>query len=484
MHSFGGWGDFLCFTGIDDCMNREEFIILADRVAGGTATEAELRRYNGYYNEYQARQNSWDEVSPVQKQQMLVAAKQGIDAQIGEYNNEDLKDVRKQVRLWPRFAGIAAAVAVVVFGVWLYRFEFASQTRDDGPGPNGELVNDVAPGGYGATITLANGHVIHLDSAKKGVVVGGAAGAVALRYEDGAEIASEAAPSRNDDRLNSSSRGNEGSLGDANSRDVSSRRHDGTRDDVVKFIATTAKGQTYSFTLPDGTRVWLNADSRLEFPNQFSGKERKILLQGEAYFAVKHNDQQPFRVVSKTPDGKGQLVEDIGTEFNINAYADERSVKTTLVEGSARVIPITQARHSDDRRNLLNGMDKGSLAALEMTGKNNDGKGVTLSPNQQGTLQDGRIKVNKVDVEREIAWKKGDFIFNNERLGDIMIALSRWYNIEVSYADDSLKDIRLGGFVSRSKNISAVLKMMKLTKRVDFQIKDRKIIVIPYKPIN
>ncbi|WP_276090467.1 FecR family protein [Pedobacter sp. JY14-1] len=431
----------------------------------------------------------------------------------------------RTVRLWPWtggqsktaagsrkwIAGLAAAVATIVFGVWLYKYEVASQAHHDGVTHNGELVNDVAPGKYGATITLANGQVIQLDSAKKGVVVGVAAGATALRYDDGSalsslrggttkqspdEIASEAAQPRND--------GKGGYDGKEQSK-------------AMMLTATTARGQTYSFTLPDGTKVWLNADSRLEFPAQFSGNERKILLQGEAYFVVVHNDKQPFRVVSKRPDGRAQVVEDIGTEFNINAYADERSVKTTLVEGAASVSSLlsssslrggttrqsslqgeiaSKAAHSrNDGKGALemtgNSKDKRSLTALEMTGNSNDsrggeiaskaahsrndGQGVILTPNQQASLTNGGLKVKTVDTETAVAWRSGKLRFENASLEEVMRQLSRWYNVEVKYPE-GVPELKFTGGINRNVNASVALDILRDLK-VKFKIEGKTIIV-------
>ncbi len=316
----------------------------------------------------------------------------------------------KHVKLWPGIriaAGIAAAVATIVFGVWFFAYrEVASSLA---PRNDDWAKNDVAPGRKGATITLANGKVIKLSGDKKGVVV--ANGKISYSSSTDAEQSS--------DEIASLPR----------------------NDEIQKLTAATAKGQTYEFTLPDGTHVWLNADSKISFPEQFSGKERKILLEGEAYFAVVHNAKQPFRVESKGSDGKGQVVEDLGTEFNIKAYADEAIVKTTLLSGRATV--------------------------------NN----IKLSPNQQASNNGKRIKILEgANIEEAIDWKEGKIVFNDESLPEIMRKVTRWYNVEVVYEGD-VSDLKYGGAVSRNKKISSVLNFFGRTGEVAIQIEGRKVTI-------
>ncbi len=424
-------------------MNQEELDMLLDRYLNGTCTPEEAGKVNSYFNAAAEKSSSMGPVHDLETRKARVWNSLGV---------ERSSKPKLSIRL-TYAAAIAAAVATIVFGVWLFRYEIASQARNDGPGRDkANLANDVAPGTYGATMTLANGKTIQLDSAKRGVVVGNE-----LEYDDGSS--------------------------------VSSLRGGTTKQSLAMLTATTAKGQTYTFTLPDGTKVWLNADSKLEFPMQFSGKERRVLLRGEGYFVVKHNARQPFFVESAGKDGKGQVVEDIGTEFNISAYADDASIKTTLVEGAASVSPLlsasslrageaatNQARHSDDRRNLLNSKDKRYLATLEMTGKRNDGKGsVTLTPNQQSTLSNGSLDVRTVNAEDAVAWKDGKYRFENASLQEVMRQLARWYNIEVRY-DGPIPERRFSGGIDRRSNLSTAIAILK-NLDISFELKGRTITI-------
>jgi len=202
----------------------------------------------------------------------------------------------------------------------------------------------------------------------------------------------------------------------------------------------TPKGGQYQINLPDGTRVWLNAASSLKYPVRFDRKERKVSLQGEGYFEVAKDKRKPFKVNSGS-----QELEVLGTHFNINSYADELSSKTTLLEGAVRLSP-------------------------------HGGQDLVLSPGQQAVLTSGRMKVAVVDPEEVLAWKNGNFVFNDEGLETIMRKISRWYDVEVSYQRKPA-DLTFTGVVSRSKNISAVLNALDKTGKVHFKVEGKKVTV-------
>ncbi|WP_316817522.1 FecR domain-containing protein [Pedobacter nyackensis] len=206
-------------------------------------------------------------------------------------------------------------------------------------------------------------------------------------------------------------------------------------------ISTPAGGQ-YQVILQDGTKVWLNAESSLSYPSSFAGQERKVEITGEAYFEVAHNKAMPFKVVSK-----GQTVEVLGTHFNIMAYNNENAVKTTLLEGSVKV---TGRRTSK-----------------------------LLSPGQQAQLTDQHITItNHVDLEEIISWKNGYFKFN-EDIKSIMNKIARWYDLDVVYKPGVDLNQTFSGEVSKSRNVSVLLKVMELTGNVNFKIEGRRIIVMP-----
>jgi len=205
---------------------------------------------------------------------------------------------------------------------------------------------------------------------------------------------------------------------------------------------STPRGGQYQLILADGSKVWLNAESSLRFPVSFTGKERKVELLGEAYFEVAKNATMPFKVKVH-----GMEVEVLGTHFNINSYDNESMVRTTLLEGSIKI-------------------NKNNSSSL-------------LKPGQQAQMnKSGEIKIiNNVDVEEAIAWKEGKFQFDRADIHAIMRQLARWYDVDVEY--NGTVSSHFGGTISRDVNLSQVLNMLHLTGEVTFQIKDKKVTVMP-----
>ncbi|HTE34462.1 MAG TPA: FecR domain-containing protein [Chryseolinea sp.] len=270
-------------------------------------------------------------------------------------------------------------------------------------------VNTIAIGGNKASLILSDGTAIVLDDAANGL----------LTTQAGIKISKTA----------------DGQLKYDASQSLTSNAN------VFNTIKTPRGGQ-YQVVLPDGSSVWLNAASSLKFPTVFSGNERKVELTGEAYFEVAKNAAKPFIVASGN-----QNVEVLGTHFNINAYQDDGSIRTTLLEGS---IKVSHAQTNDFR---------------------------LLAPGQQAELEK-EIRVTKVDVHQSIAWKKGYFSFAGENIKTLMRQISRWYDVEVEY-EGNLTTEGFVGSMSRFENVSEVLHMLELTGMIHFKFDGRKIIVSP-----
>jgi transmembrane sensor len=205
----------------------------------------------------------------------------------------------------------------------------------------------------------------------------------------------------------------------------------------------TPKGGQYQLILPDGSTVWLNAASSLRYALDFKHtKTREVELQGEAYFEIQHDKLRPFKVKTAR-----ETVEVLGTHFNVNSYSDEPVEKTTLLEGSVKI------------------SDKMALSTR------------ILKPGEQSVLSgNGDLTVAKADMEAAIAWKNGLFVFEDEKLADIMKRVSRWYNVEVEFRDvDS--QLVFGGSVSRYDNVSKVLRKLEKVGGVHFKVEGRRIIV-------
>ena len=196
------------------------------------------------------------------------------------------------------------------------------------------------------------------------------------------------------------------------------------------------RGGEFSLELADGTRVWLNAESRLRYPVAFTGKERKVEMEGEVYFEVAKNKEKPFIVTVNGVD-----IRVLGTSFNVSAYQEE--VVTTLVEGKVQ-------------------LKKGN-------------EQVILSPNQQAIWSDDEFRVKQVDARNFVLWKEGVFYFEDVDLETILDDMARWYNVNVFYMNPALKEMKFSVEIRRYGDINEILRRIGQTKRVKFEIKDRTI---------
>lgn len=211
--------------------------------------------------------------------------------------------------------------------------------------------------------------------------------------------------------------------------------------EVFNTIATPRGGQ-YQLVLPDGTKVWLNAMSSIRFPVAFNGEVRTVELIGEAYFEVTKNKKQPFIV-----NAAGVDVKVLGTKFNISAYHDEKQIKTTLLEGSVK---IAQGRDS-----------------------------ALLQPGMQAICENDRpMKIIHTDVEESVAWKNGYFLLRSRPIKDLMLTISRWYDVEVRY-DGDLDGVIFGGKYSKNDKLSELLKSLEITGTVKFKVEGRRVTVMP-----
>lgn len=308
---------------------------------------------------------------------------------------------------------IAASAAAIFVAVGLGVYFYNAQ-NDKHNNFTVQQKHDIAPGTNKAFLTLADGRKISLTDANNGE----------LAKEAGIHITK----TKDGQLLYRASADQENSVQNAKYNTVE-----------------TPNGGQYQIVLPDGTKVWLNAASSLRFPASFKSlNNRKVELSGEAYFEVTKNKAQPFIVKTDR-----QEVEVLGTHFNINSYRNENIVKTTLLEGSIKIAAVTP---------------KGMRTEI-------------LKPGQQAAVDGKQLKVNEVDTEDAIDWKNGYFQLNNENLENIMLKISRWYNIEVIYQDPEVKKETFQGTVSRDEKVSKVLSMLQRTGVVRFSIEGRVITV-------
>lgn len=299
--------------------------------------------------------------------------------------------------------GWAAAVLVLLVSAGAYFLLKPSPAK-----PVMAAVADIAPGSNKAVLTLADGSEMLLDSAGNRTIQ---QGGTAIKQTGG--------------NLQYNATGGE-AAGSYNT-------------------LTTPRGGQFRITLPDGTKVWLNAASSLHYPTAFTGNERKVSITGEAYFEVAKNEEKPFRVAINATN----TIEVLGTSFNVNAYTDEDYISTTLLTGLVRV-------------------------------RNGTGQAV-LKPGQQAhaTAAQPFVQVlEHADISKAIAWKNGLFNFQDVDLKEVMQQLSRWYDIEVVY-EQGIPDLQFIGEIDRSMPLSEVLKGLQMSG-VNFRLEQgRRLLVYP-----
>lgn len=303
--------------------------------------------------------------------------------------------------------GLKLAAAAVAIGIL---FTLALQiTAPDKSSTNITSAQVILPGSDQAVLTLSNGHKIELGQASTGHIA----------KESGSDV----------------TKASKGQI------IYSDAKSDGEIVDSQNNI-TIPNGGQWQLVLPDGSKVWLNSSTSLDFPTTFKNHAQRIVhLDGEAYFEIAKDKAHPFIVKSKQ-----QEVTVLGTHFNINSYADEPTIKTTLAEGKIQIL-------------IKSGAEK------------------ILMPGEQASVSDNKLAITTVDVEETLAWKNGYFRFNDEDIQSIMRKLSRWYNVEVSYTANTPNQ-RLNGKISRSKNIDQVLKALEATKTVHFKVQGRRVFVM------
>lgn len=323
---------------------------------------------------------------------------------------------RRRIMRVAVFAGAAVLLMIVSIGI-----KRLNERRDHSGMPtwvdqnNGDTIieNDVAPGGPKATLLTPNGIHIALAEDQTGIVIDDT-----ITYMDGQSILH--------------------------------KRGSTSYTPNARYGLVTPRGGTYRLRLSDGTVVWLNADSKIEYPLAFVGENRLVRVTGEAFFEVASNSHQPFIV--KTPN---ETIRVSGTKFNIAAYPDDDISTTTLAEGQVEVTIFSS---------------EGPITR-------------TLSPNQQSRVSGQTIIVENVHAARSIAWKDNVFHFQEAQITDVMKILSRWYAIDVAFEGEPTLE-KFSGKISRNRNISQVLELLERTKAVRFRLEtnhntnERRIIVM------
>lgn len=368
--------------------NWEYIELLVYKFNTGTISLEELEVLKDWYN------NHNDEVVHIftkQHDTPDVVKTRILDGLLAKINETDIKPPQPQLRIW-RWIAATAALFVLMLGTWLVINQGKPEVQ--------HLANNtnIEPGGNKATLTLATGKTIALSSAQTGILTG-----KDIRYSNGQPIGNTA-----------NGNANEGMLS-----------------------LQTPRGGTYSVTLPDGTEVWLNAASKITYPSQFEGDTRVVSLEGEAYFNVqttydKSHQKVPFRVITNQ-----QEIEVLGTQFNVNAYLEEASVKTTLVEGKVAI-------------------------------NNKQGRKL-LSPNEQAISTNTTTTIKSVNAYNYVAWRDGKFSFDGKTFKETMDEIARWYDLKIVY-ENGVPNEELIGDAYRNQNIHFVLQLLEKVAQVNYTL--------------
>ncbi|HWI93051.1 MAG TPA: FecR domain-containing protein [Flavisolibacter sp.] len=384
--------------------------LLIEKYQSGTATEEELNQLNEWYHSFD---DSKVEVT-LQINDSEQKLKDRIQTRLLQTIHQE-KPVVKRPSRW-RAPAVAAAMLIIIGSVY-----FLLNSKTKSPEVTVKQTAQAAEqsliraGGNKAILTLADGSSIVLDTASNGMLSD--LGSVKIQKLQNGLLAYT-----------------------INGKQI-------TENDAAFYnTITTPRGGQYQVTLTDGTKVWLNAASSIRFPVVFSGKERRVQITGEAYFEVAKNKNLPFRV-----QAAGSEIEVLGTHFNVNAYADEASVKTTLLEGLVKV-------SASSSKNL-------SPKFIE--------------PGQQASVDnEGMINVkDQADVEEAVAWKNGRFQFKSTDIRSILRQLSRWYDVDVVYQGNV--NLHFTGLLSRNEPVDTIFKKLELTGAIHFKTEGKTIIVSP-----
>jgi len=389
-------------------MTQDEITILIEKYLAGNATLSEkLALMEWYRSISQSDQEIWlhdESEKDLLQQQMLEVLQNRIAA------GKPVIDLHAARKKWITKAAVAASIILLLgAGYWWLQNSRASSIEK----PQLVVSRDVpAPAVAKATLKLADNSIVYLDSAGPGSLA--TQGNVHVVKRADGKIIYESSTNYQPSTIQ------------------------------YNTISNPRGSKVISLALADGSQIWLNAASSITYPTAFAGAERKVQISGEAYFKVVHNNKMPFKVAIDNIE-----VTDLGTEFNIRAYNDEKEIQATLVEGMVKVSRVS----------------------------NNES--IFIKPGEQAIVADNSaINIIQPDVLDEItAWREGLFHYESTELPVILKEFSRWYDIDVEYSGKIPTDKYFLIF-KRSSSLVTVLDALKATG-VKFQVQGRKLMVQP-----
>jgi hypothetical protein len=374
--------------------NNNRILQLLEKYSNGTASADELEELDLWYHTFDQEEKLTDILAAGELKNVEQRLLTNIDRQLGRANSgRPVASGGITRRKWLSLT----AFLLVFFFVGLFIIN-----RTDLFDKKEIAKIDVLPGGNKAILILGNGKRIDLSSSGTGT----------LAHVAGISII----------------KSNKSTL--TYTADEAGSNTGNTAEKMTNTVITPKGGQ-FEVQLPDGTRVWLNAASSLTYPVHFSGGRRAVWLTGEGYFEVAKDKTRPFDVSTGN-----QHVQVLGTHFNVNAYPDEDVQKTTLLEGSVKVVSKTNA--------------------------------IVIKPGEQAVNNGSNLHIRRLNAEDAVAWKNGLFHFDHTELHELMRELSRWYDVEIVYEGQSRNRL-FSGTIDKTYSLSEVLKVLELGK-VDFRI--------------
>lgn len=390
---------YMCKPNTRIMLTKQEYIELYEKYEQGLCTEEELALLETYRDGFSFSDKNWDD-STMGDQELV---KKNLRVKVESH-------IQKGRPISINHSLFKIAVTVILFlaaGLVIHDQvgNFSSEQRVD----KNESSNGIKAGGFRATLMLDDGTTMDLEDLKTGDLV--VNGDVLGSKEKNGQLA-----------------------------------YRGTAENkAVKYhTIVTPRGGEFQVDLPDGSKVWLNAASSIRFPTNFTGDQRQVKISGEVYFQVTKDRDRPFIV-----DVGDQLITVLGTQFNVNAYKDEQSVQTSLVEGKVAI----QSIHDN----------------------------LVLSPGQRANYnkKSAKMTTDTFNVSDVLAWQRGEFVFNAESIQSIMRKIERWYDVEIVYDNsDNITEKVFSGSISRFEQVDEVLNMLALTGTVSFETKGRRIHVL------
>lgn len=384
----------------------------------GEADEAEQQKLEERMAEYEELQNIYQQL---QNGETLKTAFE----EYKKYSSEKayqffLRKIRHEGKVEQKHRPLpvwwyaAAAMLLLVIGFSFYLSNFYS--------PEEMGKNLIQPGTAQAQLTLPDGSIIEVKKEDVSVVVDG----VQVKYKEGVLSYQPTITEETDHTAET---------------DVDGNTMDESTVDAEPNVLVIPRGGENTVILVDGTVVHLNAGSKLTYPTRFTQGRRIVLLEGEGYFQVKEDKEHPF--VVRTNFGEVMVH---GTEFNVNAYNDAKACYATLVRGKVSC--------SNSSQNTL-----------------------MLSPGEQGIFSADRLDKRTLDVEECIGWVKGEYVFNNKSLEEIMQTFERWYDVSVYYETPALRKLTYSGNLKRYSTINTFLDALEITGDIYYQINGKNILI-------